>query len=111
MLLLNGLVDVDATAGPLLLLLSSDKREELKVVGKLSRGLAEGGIGGLMSISLAFVVDVLVVVVMRGVMGEMVVVVGVVLSVSVALKFAVVWIVLVLSTVEVEEDNDWGRFG
>lgn len=106
---MKGLVDVDATAGPLLLLLSSDKREELKVVGKLSRGLAEGGIGGLMSISLAFVVDVLVVVVMRGVMGE-VVVVWVVLSVSVALKFAVVWIVLVLSIVEVEEDNVWGRF-
>lgn len=108
---MKGLVDVDATAGPLLLLLSSDKREELKVVGKLSRGLAEGGIGGLMSISLAFVVDVLVVVVVRGVMGEVVVVVGVVLSVSVALKFAVVWIVLVLSIVEVEEDNVWGRFG
>lgn len=108
-MLLKGLVDVDATAGPLLLLLSSDKREELKVVGKLSRGLAEGGIGGLMSISLAFVVDVLVVVVMSGVMGMGVVVV--VLSVSVALKFAVVWIVLVLSIVEVEEDNVWGRFG
>lgn len=83
------LVDV-AVLRPSLWLLSSDKREELKVEGKLSIGLAVGGIKG------TFVVMEVVVVVLLVVRGKVVWVAIVVLVTE------VVTLVLVVYVVEVE---------
>lgn len=62
----RGLVDVGAAvvaaAGPLLLLLSSDKREELEEdEGKLSKGLAEGGIRGISAVVIDDAAEVFVI--------------------------------------------------